>query len=602
MTYGKHFKTRTKATAAPTATPQTQPIPGRTDMVRNNAGGVVFAAGDWTQFERFLILGSVGGTFYLSERKQSRDNAECILRCIAEDGVRAVDLIVNVSEGGRGISNDPALFALAIAASTTATTDALGVAAATQAEVDIVEKAGADADPMLAVRVRATVADRTVRRYALAALPRVARIGTHLMHFTDYVQGFRGWGRSLKTGVKNWYANKPDQALAYQLLKYKSRDGWSQRDILRLSKPKPDSPVRSALYKYATTGTLPDVTQDQIIALMEYEAAPLGMVEAVMGLSKDTPVTELVNTITDYKLTHEMIPTEAKTRPEVWDALLPHMPITALIRNLGNMSKVGLITPLSAASKLAVERITDQQRLVKGRVHPLSILLALRTYQSGTGLRGSGTWIAVPQVVKALDDAFYLAFKAVKPTGKNIVYGLDVSGSMGSQISGKAISCAEATGALSLVLASTEENYYIHGFTSTFVDLGIRPGMTLGDAMHRVQKANFGSTDAAVPPTWALKNKIDADAFVTMTDNETWSGNRHASQALAAYRKGMQKPETCAVVVGMVASPFTIADPTDPRQLDVVGFDTTLPQVIAEFIGYRDGTAVPTPEDDADAA
>jgi len=37
------------------------------------------------------------------------------------------------------------------------------------------------------------------------------------------------------------------------------------------------------------------------------------------------------------------------------------------------------------------------------------------------------------------------------------------------------------------------------------------------------------------------------------------------------------------VVVGMASNGFSIADPADGGMLDVVGFDTVTPQVIADF-------------------
>ena len=37
------------------------------------------------------------------------------------------------------------------------------------------------------------------------------------------------------------------------------------------------------------------------------------------------------------------------------------------------------------------------------------------------------------------------------------------------------------------------------------------------------------------------------------------------------------------VVIGMVSNGFTIADPNDAGMLDVVGFDTATPSVIADF-------------------
>src|SRR5262245_41671218 len=104
--YLKHFSLR--------ETPQSEPLPG---TVKNAAGGYAFPVDDWTRLDRFLILGSEGGSYYASERKLTRENAEGVIRCIAEDGARAVGRIAEVSHSGRAPKNDPAIFALALAAS-----------------------------------------------------------------------------------------------------------------------------------------------------------------------------------------------------------------------------------------------------------------------------------------------------------------------------------------------------------------------------------------------------------------------------------------------------------------------------------------------------
>lgn len=93
-------------------TPQSEPIPG---TVRNGAGGHAFAVDDWTRLERFLVLGSEGGSYYASPRALTVENAAAVQRCLAEDGLRAVAAIVAVSEGGRAPKQDPAIFALALA-------------------------------------------------------------------------------------------------------------------------------------------------------------------------------------------------------------------------------------------------------------------------------------------------------------------------------------------------------------------------------------------------------------------------------------------------------------------------------------------------------
>jgi 60 kDa SS-A/Ro ribonucleoprotein len=69
-----------------TATPQTQPIPGRTDQVRNNAGGYVFGKDLFTKVEDFLILGTTGGTFYITEDRLTVDNAGWLIQAVRADG------------------------------------------------------------------------------------------------------------------------------------------------------------------------------------------------------------------------------------------------------------------------------------------------------------------------------------------------------------------------------------------------------------------------------------------------------------------------------------------------------------------------------------
>ena len=95
--------------------PQWAPIPG-SDQVPNSAGGFAWAVDDWTRLRRFLVLGSEGGSYYASEWKLTRENAKTVERCVREDGTRAVAEIVRVSDEGRAPKNDPALFALALAA------------------------------------------------------------------------------------------------------------------------------------------------------------------------------------------------------------------------------------------------------------------------------------------------------------------------------------------------------------------------------------------------------------------------------------------------------------------------------------------------------
>jgi 60 kDa SS-A/Ro ribonucleoprotein len=152
-------------------------------------------------------------------------------------------------------------------------------------------------------------------------------------------------------------------------------------------------------------------------------------------------------------LVRESVPTELLTDKEVWEALLEKMPITAMIRNLGNMSKNELLVAQSDAEKLVYKTITDPMILKKGRVHPIQILMAMKTYEGGHGLKGKGTWTPSRKVVDGLDEAFYLAFANVETTNKRHYLGLDISGSMwGGVVAGcEGLTPAIASGAMACV-------------------------------------------------------------------------------------------------------------------------------------------------------
>jgi 60 kDa SS-A/Ro ribonucleoprotein len=404
------------------------------------------------------------------------------------------------------------------------------------------------------------------------------------------VKAFRGWGRGVRTAVGRWYSAKSPADLAYQILKYQSRDGWSHRDALRLAHPKAPSYEHDVLFRYATRGW------EALAGTNALRTDIGGRLEAVQAIRQMTPA-EAARVIRIYGLTREMLPTGLLAHAVVWEALLGGMPLTALVRNLGVMSKVGLLVAGSDAVRAVVARLGDRDAIRRARVHPLGVLAALKTYAQGRGMKGQGTWVPVPQVVDALDGAFYLSFANAPSTGKRIMLALDVSGSMTAGVHGMPyLSCREASAAMALVAAATEPQHRLvaftngeypsmwPGFNSGLTELAISPRQRLDDVVRTIDALPFGGTDCALPMVEALKHRWAVDAFVVFTDSETWAGRIHPAQALRAYR-ARTGIAAKLVVVAMASNGFSIADPADAGMLDVVGFDAATPQVLADFIG-----------------
>jgi 60 kDa SS-A/Ro ribonucleoprotein len=128
----------------------------------------------------------------------------------------------------------------------------------------------------------------------------------------------------------------------------------------------------------------------------------------------------------------------------------------------------------------------------------------------------------------------------------------------------------------------SEEHATVMAFSDRFVELPIGRDERLKDVLERTGDLPFQATDCALPMLYALEHRVAVDVFVIYTDNETWAGTIHADEALRRYRE-VTGIAAKLVVVGMTSTGFTLADPNDAGMLDVVGFDTAAPAVIADF-------------------
>jgi hypothetical protein len=284
------------------------------------------------------------------------------------------------------------------------------------------------------------------------------------------------------------------------------------------------------------------------------------------------------------RLQREHIPTQLMSSPEIWASLLEGMGLTALIRNLGKISSVGIMPQFR--QKICA-MLTNQTELTKSRVHPIQVLIALKTYMAGKGDLGKLTWTTDSIVLDTLSTTFKMSFGNVERTGKRIMLALDVSGSMDTATAGApSVTCREAATAMAMITLASEgeKATQIYAFTTTFKDMNgrIKPNMTVQEAI-RATNDVFGGTDCALPMRHASQHNIPVDCFIVYTDSETYAPTRHPQVELEEYRKktGINAK---LIVVGMVANNLTIADPSDKNTLNLAGFDSSLPQLITMFL------------------
>jgi 60 kDa SS-A/Ro ribonucleoprotein len=543
------------------ATPQTEPIPGRTDQVKNAAGGYVFAKDVWARLEDFLILGTTGGTYYVGEDKLTAENAGVLFQAIAEDGPRVVALLTEISTARppRAPKQRPALFALAAA------------------------YAKGDAD---------------TRQAAKTALAKVARTTDHLAQFFGYYKNLGGKatargtaptvGRSLRTALGSWFLNGSPDDVAFRACKAAQRktpqgEAFSLRDVLRIAHPVADTGQRKVLFGWIAGNVSDDEARDELPAVDRFLTA-----KAV------TSVAEAVQVVTTARAPWEFLPDAMLREPAVWEALIETVGMTALIRNLARMTRIGTLKPMGEATRRAVARLTDADALLRARIHPMDAWLAMRVYASGRSQPNPRadvqTWAPVPAILDALEETYELAFGTVEPSGKRLLVAVDSSGSMsggwyggGVIVGGSPIGSPYEVGcAMAVMLARIEKgNVHVIDVDTTVHASKVTPRTNLREIAS--WRPSGGGTDLSLPFTWAAHERFEADGFVIFTDNETWAGRSHPTQALAAYRRSVN-PNARVVVAAMTAAGYSIGDPKDDGVLNVAGLDASLPLIVNGFV------------------
>jgi 60 kDa SS-A/Ro ribonucleoprotein len=389
-------------------------------------------------------------------------------------------------------------------------------------------------------------------------LPDIAWTGSQLLEFVATITQLRGEGRHLRRGIKAWYDQKDPNDLTYQVAKYRNRHGWTHRDVLRICHGKPPSKAHNAIYRWVTHGELSADCPD---LLHRVEELKTGNVVDIIKNNKE--------------ITWEFLPNEALADPQVWSALLPNLPMTALLRNLGRLSANGAMD-----TDLVVERLNEYS----GAIHPVTILAAHQVYGIGHGVRGHLSWDPDSNVIEALERMFYQSFGSIEPMNKRVMLALDVSRSMGvGEIAGiPGLTPRVASAAMAMVTARSEVASMFTAFSDGISALEISKDHSLPAVLSLVDHIRGGGTDCAMPMLWAREYGVAVDVFVIYTDNETWAGKLHPAQALDLYRQ-QTGIDAKMLVVGMTSTGFSIADPDRSDMMDIVGFDSAAPDLICAF-------------------
>ncbi|XP_033729591.1 60 kDa SS-A/Ro ribonucleoprotein-like [Pecten maximus] len=468
---------------------------------------------------------------------------------------------------------------------------------------------------LFTVALCAKSTDKDLKQLAYQTFLKICKSPRELFQFLSYqktlTENTRGWGRSLKHAVSQWYNQQVPLTLAESVTRQISYCGWTHRDVLRLGHIKGASDATCLIFKYLVKGIDEakkefdkDGASEEVKKVLDY----LVTVDTIKHSTDDHQVACLVE---KHKFGLESIPTKLLNSKEVWRALINVIPMTTLLQYFGKLAAVGLLETSCDTSKTLVEKLQDVAALEEGRVEPLSVLLASRIYEQGKG--GKPKWSRNEGVVRALDIAFDSAIKKnMEATKKRYLVAVRVGVSKGKlAVRGtQVLSNIIAAAAMTSMTMKSEDKVDVVYFTRSVTPLPVSSESKLSDICDELatqiiiadnlpepeedKPKNDEPLFRGVPPPpcemaapiqWARENKKAVDVFLFLTDNRDKSTGKTSPQdALQQYRKDMDMPNTKMVTCGFTSATMWVADENDKRMLDIAGFDLTVPNVIRKFV------------------
>ncbi|XP_063401706.1 RNA-binding protein RO60-like [Mytilus trossulus] len=540
-------------------------------QIKNVAGGYVFEVTDIDRLHRFLCLGTELGYYKANSqhRKFSRSEVQAIDRLIqAERGHEVVRCIKDVSVRGRACKQNPTLYALAVCARSN---------------------------------------DPRTKHAAYSVLNEVCRIPTHLFQFIKYCEEMSGhetgWGRAHRIAISKWYkqfvevglhARKTPLKLAYLVTKYRRRFKWSHKDVIRLSHTRSKHKAIKIILQ-DVLGKQMEVTDSRESSdVKEFLLAVKEAKRCSIDNKKDED--KLCQYIALHELSWEHVPNKfLKHSVKVWDVLSRLMPMTAMIRNLGKMTSMGMHDDKPGATHWVdhvVSRLDDDDELKRNRIHPLTLLIAMKHYEKGAQRNNKISWDPNPRIIEALSKAFIRSTRIQQPDKMKYLMAVSVGENMQKPICGSTITAGEAAAAMVYSTIQTQDVEVIL-FTNR-IEEAFTATITKADNLKSIEqkiyeipketKSKYIKQDLSVPFIWAASRKKKFDAIMVFTDSITSCGFIHPAEALKMYTEYVTIPDYRFVVVAMTSDKYSVAAPDSVHNLDVVGFDTSTPDIIMNFV------------------
>jgi 60 kDa SS-A/Ro ribonucleoprotein len=405
--------------------------------------------------------------------------------------------------------------------------------------------------------------------------PRVVRTPGDLQDIISLCRAkkIRGMGKLVQRAAGRWLAEMSE----YHAIKYGAESqAMSLRDIYRLTRPKLVGRPND-IARYLVKG---DVA-DGLAQIAGYEAF-----KAAAKTYRETPTpageARLLSLIAESRLPWEVVTAQVSGSAAVWTAMLYQMPYMALMRNLNNAIKYGVMADAEALGYIT-RTLADPERVAASKQFPFRFVSALKATEKTDGAGKA-------EIRTALETALELSFANMPELGDRVLIANDISGSMASKPSPKSdMTMAE----IAAVFAAAAFKKAAHGEIVSFDTTAQPRAVSRGQPLAEIAKAVTGyggGTSLSAPLEYAFGGKGKKarvyDLAVFITDSESWVDhlikNRGALDLIREYKKRVN-PELKVFFMQLMPYRHAVVPPDEPGCYYLYGWDSGALAFIAQM-------------------
>jgi 60 kDa SS-A/Ro ribonucleoprotein len=347
----------------------------------------------------------------------------------------------------------------------------------------------------------------------------------------------RGMGKAVTHAAGRWLASISQ----YHAIKYGAESQeMSLRDIYRLTRPKLTGEA-NAIARWIVKGEVaPDSGLTHILGYERFKAAA----RAYRENPTESGEQEMLALIAEHRLPWEVVTSQVAGSTAVWTAMAHQMPYMALLRNLNNALKYGVVGREAALAYICAT-LGDPERVAKSKQLPFRFVSALKAIEKETGER-------VERLRAVLNDALELSFANMPELGARVLIANDISGSMSAKPSSRSdMTMAELAGIFAAAAFKKATDGEIVSFDTQAHPRAVETSQRLTEIAQAISE-NGGGTSLSAPLEYAFAGKRVYDVAIFLADSESWvdhlTKNRGALDLIREYRQRVHPALKCFFV------------------------------------------------------